>query len=146
MPNTKKKEFSDYISFKDMYLKQYSEATLEYLHSLETREDWSIEVETNDLLATFMKLPAVCRKPFTEHDARLIEDLIRLLAYLPFVDSITSLAFLGLENEDYGYAIYEIAYQSSLATPPCVNSKAITDRVAVVNKIALLQTIKGRKI
>ncbi len=146
MSNSMKKDFSDYISFKDTYIEQYSASTLNYFRSLEAREDWAVEVSVTELLATFEKLPSVCRKPFTEHDAKLIEDLIRLLAYLPFIDSITALAFLGLENEDYGYAIYEIAFQSALFEPPCVNSKTITDRVTVVNKIALLQTVNGRKI
>lgn len=140
------KDYNDYVSFKERHLAQYSAESVEYFKSLESKEDWVVKITVEELISVFNKLPIVCQKPFDEHDANLIEHLIKLLAYLPLVDSITALSFLGLENDDYGFTIYEIAYHAALAESPCVRSSTIVDRVAVVNRIALFQTIKGKKI
>ncbi|MCG9578603.1 hypothetical protein L1D14_20505 [Vibrio tubiashii] len=140
------KGYKDYLAFKEEYLAQYNHESVMYFQDLETKEDWIVRIKVEKLIKTFNKLPSVCQKPFDEHDANLIEQLIKLLAYLPLIDSVTALAFLGLENEEYGYAIYEIAYQSSMVIPPCVMSRTIVDRVSIVNRVAMFQTIKGTKL
>ncbi|USD35483.1 MULTISPECIES: hypothetical protein [Vibrio] len=146
MLEQKSKSYIDYVDFKDKYIGQYGSHALNYFRTLEGREDWSVKVEIEELLHTFSRLPVVCKKPFNEHDAALITYLIRLLAYLPFVDGITALAYLGVENDQYGHAIYEMAYEASMFTPPCSSSKTIVERVSVVQRVAIIQTIQGRKL
>lgn len=146
MSDASRRNYVDYLTFKEEHLSQYSQVSIDYFASLEQKENWIVKITIERLIVTFNKLPVVCQKPFDEYDANLIGQLIKLLAYLPLLESITALSFLGLENEDYGFTIYDIAYHASLDTPPCINSATIVDRVSIANRIALYQTIKGKKI
>ncbi|MEI8659444.1 hypothetical protein [Vibrio sp. Hal054] len=135
----------NFEKFKEVYLAQYSEFGKVFLKNLEKKEDWSVEVSVQDLIDTFEKLPEVCRKPFDDHDSALIENLIKLLAYLPFTESIVVLAYLGFENHDYGHAIYDIAYQCAYSDTPEMHSSLLMQRASVIQRISVLQAIQGRK-
>lgn len=136
----------NYMEFKARYLQQYSQPSILFLENLEKKEFWAIDVTLSNLVDTYRKLPSVCKKPFDEHDSCLIENLIKLLSYLPFTESIASLAYLGFDNEDYGLAIYEVAYEGAKLDRPCEHSSVLIQRASVINRIAMIQVIQGRKL
>lgn len=136
----------DYHRFRKNYLKQFSNSTLSYLSELEKKETWSISVEMQKVVDTFNKLPSVCRNPLAESDIALVVKLIRLIAYLPFKESMTALAWLGFENEDYGFAIYRVAYEFyDDHSSEYANAHTIVERSKVMVRIAMLQQTLGRK-
>ncbi|MDN3661095.1 hypothetical protein [Vibrio agarivorans] len=137
---------TDYKVFKDRYLSQFSQETLEYLGTLETKEPWAIYVQMERIVETFNMLPAICNNPLEERDLELISKLIRLVAYLPFRESMTALAWLGFENEEYGYAIYRIAYDCyNDNSAEYANAHIIIERTKVMARIAMLHQIMGVK-
>ncbi|WP_281188488.1 hypothetical protein [Vibrio harveyi] len=136
----------DYYQFKQRYLAQFSSATLSFMAELETKESWSIDVNIEQLIETFNKLPTVCEHPLKENHLTLVVKLVRLLAYLPFKESITALAWLGFENEEYGYTIYKVAYDTyDDGSNDYANAHTIVRRTQVMSRIAMIQQILGRK-
>ncbi|EGQ9239492.1 MULTISPECIES: hypothetical protein [Vibrio] len=138
---------NDYTMFRARYLRQFSANTLNYFELLEQKESWSITVDMSELVQTFNKLPAVCEYPIKPQDLNLIVKLIRLLAYLPFKESITALAWLGFEHEEYGFVIYKVAYDAlDDGSSDYTHAHTIIERTKVMNRIATVQQTLGRKL
>lgn len=141
-----KPSLRDYNTFKEKYLSQFSKETLDYLGTLETREPWTIYLQMEMIVETFNMLPAICNNPLEERDLELIIKLVRLIAYLPFKESMTALAWLGFENQNYGYAIYRIAYDCyNDNSAEYANAHIIIERTKVMARIAMLHQILGVK-
>ncbi len=148
-------DIDKYTTYKSQYLEQYSQNVLAIWHSFEEKETWTLNSEIHDIAKIFNNLPSVCRYPLSDKTEHALADLIGLIAYLPFTESITAMAWCGFNSDAWGTAIYEYAYTTyneSIEKNSLVNnqiviaSKTIVQRVEEVAKISTLQTITGHSI
>lgn len=100
----------NFIEFKKEYLKKYSSATLMVWESYELKEPWTFVNHSQKVNEIFNKLPDICVKPLSEKEVSIIQKLMVTLAYLPFIECISSFAFFSSLNQDWGEVLYEHAY------------------------------------
>ncbi len=148
-------DVTGYNAFKEQHLLQFSPDTIELWKRLEAKESWTIEQNIEGVADIFEKLPKVCKYPLSDKTEQALSDLIGLIAYLPFIESISALAWCGFNSDEWGQAIYGYAYDTfsqSIITPELesnqavIAAKTIVLRVEEVNRIAVMQTVAGRSI
>ncbi|ACH64624.1 hypothetical protein ACTFQF_00095 [Aliivibrio fischeri] len=146
---------NEYTSYRSNYLQQYSQDVLDIWHSLETIETWTLDSELHGIADIFNSLPSICRYPLSDKTESALAELIGLIAYLPFIESVTALAWCGFNNDEWGVAIYDHAYtiynesienDISQQNQIVIAAKTIVQRVEEVAKITTLQAITGRSI
>lgn len=148
-------DIDDFETFKNGYISQFSDDTVRFWKDLEARESWTIEPEIDGIAKIFNTLPSVCKYPTSESTELAIHELIILIAYLPFIDSIAALAWCGFNSSDWGNAIYGFSYDiymQSYKEPMIQNeeaviaAKTIVLRIEEVNRISVMQMVTGRQI
>lgn len=145
----------DYEAFKKDYLAKFSPHVLEQWEALESIETWRFDNQIEAIARVFNKLPRLFAYPINQKNREIIGELIVLIAYLPFRDSIISLAWCGFNNEQWGSAIYEVSYSfyndglgnTDVANQPeYIAAKTIVLRIDTVCKISHLQQVTGSQL
>ncbi|MBF4374347.1 hypothetical protein [Vibrio anguillarum] len=148
-------DIDNYQEFKASYLKKFSSTILSQWRALEEKEDWPIDTSIHDIAKIFNKLPKVCARPISNENQEILGDLITLIAYLPFVESVIALAWCGFHNEQWGTAIYEISYDIynegyeqpiQQVSHTYITARTVVQRVDIVCKIGAIQQVTGTMI
>lgn len=146
---------NDYAAFKVNYLQKFSPHVIEKWRSLESVEEWSFDTKIGDVARVFNKLPRLFAYPIEKENREVIGELIVLLAYLPFVESMIAFAWCGFSNEQWGIAIYEVSYdfyneglQHTEVTESSeyVAARTLVQRIDTICKISSLQQVTGSQI
>lgn len=148
-------DIDDFETFKKEHISQFSGDTVALWKGLEARESWTLEPEIEGIAKIFNTLPSVCKYPLSESTELAITELIILIAYLPFTDSVAALAWCGFNSSEWGNAIYGYSYDiymQSYKEPiiqteeAVIAAKTIVLRIEEVNRIAVMQMVSGRQI
>lgn len=148
-------DIDDFEMFKKEHINQFSDDTVALWKGLEARESWTLEPEIEGIAKIFNTLPSVCKYPLSETTELAITELIILIAYLPFTDSVAALAWCGFNSSEWGNAIYGYSYDiymQSYKEPiirteeAVIAAKTIVLRIEEVNRIAVMQMVSGRQI
>ncbi len=148
-------DVTGYNAFKTKHVAQFSSEVIELWKGLEQKETWTIERDIKGIADVFESLPKICQYPLSEKTEVALAELIGLIAYLPFMESISALAWCGFNSEAWGNAIYSYAYDTYSETiglpemqheQAVIAAKTIVLRVEEVNRIAVMQTIAGRTV
>lgn len=141
--------------FRDRHILQFSLEVRAMWDQLEAKESWTIDESISGITEIFNTLPSVCKYPLSEKTEQALSDLIGLIAYLPFKDSVCALAWCGFNSNEWGNAIYAFAYEIYSSTyndknlqhdNSVIAAKTIVLRIEAVNQIAIIQTISGRVV
>ncbi|WP_390240813.1 hypothetical protein [Vibrio sp. R78045] len=141
--------------FRDSHIMQFSPQVRAMWSDLEAKESWTIDESISGITKIFNTLPSVCKYPLSEKTEQALSDLIGLIAYLPFKDSVCALAWCGFNSNEWGNAIYSFAYEVYSSAydnielqrdNSVIAAKTIVMRIEAVNQIAIIQTITGRVV
>lgn len=148
-------DIDNFETFKKEHISQFSDDTVALWKGLEARESWTLKPEIEGIAKIFNTLPSVCKYPLSASTEIAITELITLIAYLPFTDSVSALAWCGFNSSEWGNAIYGYSYDiymQSYKEPiiqteeAVIAAKTIVLRIEEVNRIAVMQMVSGRQI